>query len=172
MRTLVLYHSFSGNTRTVAEALASHLGAELGEITCQRYLPWYGTLVLGFDVLTRREPRVEILTPPSAHYDLTVVGGPVWGGHAAPPVLGALAHHRTDFGRVGLFVTCNGTYPQHGPEDALDEMAAALPGPIAAMRAFSEAEIRSGNLAAQLGEFARALGVGRRSNAPDGLLAA
>lgn len=159
MRILVLYHSFTGNTRKVAEALAALLQAELGEITCQTYLAWYGPLAMGFDLITRHEPQVEILTPPAAHYDLTIIGGPVWGGHAAPPVMRALHHHRTDFGRVGLFVTCGGTNPKYAPESALDEMAATLPGPVVAMRTFREAEIRSGNLNAQIADFAWALGL-------------
>ena len=85
MRTLVLYYSNTGNTQKCAEALAQQLGAELGEITCGAYLRWYGPLAMAWDIFTRHRPRVDVLTPPGAHYDLTVIGGPVWAARAARP---------------------------------------------------------------------------------------
>ena len=84
MRSLVLYYSNTGNTRKVAEALASGLGAEMAEVTCGAYLRWYGPLAMAWDIFTRHAPKIEILVPPGAVYDLVVVGGPVWAAKIAP----------------------------------------------------------------------------------------
>ena len=158
MRTLVLYYSNTGNTQKCAEALAQQLGAELGEITCGAYLRWYGPLAMAWDIFTRHRPRVDVLTPPGAHYDLTVIGGPVWAARAAPPVMRALADHRQELGRVGLFVTCRGKDTSSPPEPAIAEMAAQLPGGAVATRVFREAEIRSGEDHDAVAAFAKALG--------------
>jgi len=158
MRTLVVYYSSTGHTRTVAEALAEELGADLAEITCEIYLRWYGPLAMAWDIFTRRRPRIEVLTPPHAHYDLVVVGGPVWAGRAAPPVLRLLAEHGSEITRAGLFVTCSGASPKYPPEPALAEMAALVPGRVVGQKAFREAEIAAGDYRAPLAEFARSLG--------------
>ena len=162
MRTLVLYYSNTGNTRIVAERLAGALDAELGEITCGAYLRWYGPALMFWDIFTRRRPRVTMITPPHAHYDLTIIGGPVWSGRAAPPVLRVLADHGDELGRVGLFVTCRGVDPNYGPEPALADMASFLPAGVVDSRFFREAEIRSGAYGAEVDAFARAL----RAEAP------
>jgi len=95
--------------------------------------------------------------PPQAHYDLVVVGGPVWAGRAAPPVLRLLAGHGTEMVRAGLFVTCAGTSPKYAPEPALAEMAALVPGRVIATEAFREAAIASDAYRGAVAEFARTL---------------
>jgi hypothetical protein len=157
MRTLILYYSNTGNTQHVSEALAQRLDADLGEITCAAYLGWYGTLAMGWDMFTRHRPQIEILTPPGAHYDLTVIGGPVWAGRAAPPVMRALADHGRDLGRVALFVTCDGTSSRFTPERAIADMAATLPAPPVATQIFRQAGIISGAYRVEVAEFAKTL---------------
>lgn len=157
MRTLVLYYTNTGHTRTVAEALAKDMGAELGEVTCEPYLRWYGALALGWDIFTRHRSRIEVLTPPHAHYDLVVVGGPVWAGRAAPPVLCLLAGHGGEIVRAGLFVTCGGTSQKYPPEPALAEMGALVPGRVIETAVFREADIASGAYRGAVAEFAHTL---------------
>lgn len=159
MRILVLYYSFTGNTQKVAKAIADRLNAELGEITCQAYYAWNGPLLQAMHIFTRGLPRVEVLTPPHARYDLTLIGAPVWGGRPAPPVIRALRDHKADIGKVALFVTCRGANPSYGPERALDEMAAEVDGPVVAMRSFREPEIRTGDYRQGIEEFVQTLGI-------------
>ena len=92
MRTLVIYFSNTGNTQKVAKTLAGRLGADLAEVTCGTYLRWYGPLAVAWDIFTRHIPKVDVLVPVGAHYDVVVLGGPVWAAHAAPPIM-ALADH-------------------------------------------------------------------------------
>lgn len=158
MRVLVLYYSNTGNTRKVAQALADGLGAELAEITCQTYLRWYGPVAMAWDVFTLHRPPVIVVAPQHAHYDLVLVGGPVWAARAAPPVLSGIGH-LPDAGAVALFVTCSGDNPGSPPEPALAEMQAAAARPIAATEVFREADVRGPALAGKVEAFAAAVRV-------------
>jgi hypothetical protein len=155
MRTLVAYYSNTGNTRKVAEALARELQAELGEITCPRYLKWYGPLAMAWDIFTRNIPQIDGPAA-SASYDLVVVGGPVWAAQPAPPVLRFL-NAQSGRGRVGLFVTCKGTDPASPPERAIAEMTDALAAGPVKTEIFREADVVSGSFAARAATFARSL---------------
>jgi hypothetical protein len=154
MTALVLFYSNTGNTRKVAEALAVQLGADLAEVTCQTYRAWYGPLAMAWDIFTRHRPRVSVV-PRHAHYELVIVGGPVWAAHAAPPLLGALPMLPAA-DAAAVFVTCRGSSPNSPPEPALAEMQAAIAAPVVASRIFREEEIR-GRLADGIVEFAAAL---------------
>ncbi len=156
MTALVLYYSNTGNTQKVAKALAERLGADLAEITCQTYLAWHGPLAIAWDVFTRHRPRVSIVAPKDAHYDLIVVGGPVWAARAAPPVMSAL-EMLPEADATAAFVTCGGTSPNSPPEPALAEMKAAAPSPATASQIFREEEIRGPSLGQRIAEFASAL---------------
>lgn len=156
MTALVLYYSNTGTTQKVAKALAERLGADLGEITCQTYLTWYGPLAMAWDTFTRHHPRVSIVAPKDAHYDLVVIGGPVWAARAVPPVMSALAM-MPRAGAMAVFVTCGGSRPNWPPEPAIAEMKIAAPSPVVASRIFREQEIRGPMLGQGLDEFAAVL---------------
>jgi flavodoxin len=156
MTALVLYYSDTGNTQTVAKALAERLGAELGEVTCQTYLTWYGPLAMAWDIFTRHRPKVTVLAPKDVRYDLVVIGGPVWGARAAPPVLSAI-EMLPEAGATAVFVTCRGTSPASPPEPALVEMEAAAPAPIVASQIFREEEIHGSKLERRVSKFAGVL---------------
>jgi len=126
LRAVVVYYSNTGNTRRIAEQIAAQLGAELAEVTCQRYLGWSGPLAMAWDIFTRHIPVVDVVAPTDAEYDLVVVGGPVWAAHAAPPVLSLAGRWPT--ARKALFVTCSGTNPNSPPETAITEMQRTLAG--------------------------------------------
>jgi hypothetical protein len=153
MATLVLYYSSTGHTKTVARLLARELDAELGEIICPAYGRWFGPLLMAWDIFTRRRPPVQIEPLAEGQYDLTVVGGPVWAGRPAPPVISVLARARREQSALALFVTCGGTNPKYPPERALAEME-ALASPVVATCIFTEAEIASVMLRTAVAEFA------------------
>lgn len=144
MKTLVAYYSNTGKTRRVAELLARELDADLAEVTCERYLRWYGPMVMAWDIFTRHLPLVTI-TQPNDSYDRVVIGGPVWAAKAAPPVLALSSRWRGT--PKALFVTCSGASPNSPPEPAIEEMRAALAdGQDAPNRIFREPELHSERL--------------------------
>ncbi|WP_055046716.1 flavodoxin family protein [Devosia sp. A16] len=159
MTALVLYYSNTGNTQKVARALAEQLGAELAEITCQTYLAWYGPVAMAWDIFTRHRPRVTVVAPRDAHYDLVVVGGPVWAARAAPPVLSAM-QKLPAADATAVFLTCRGTSPSSPPEPALAEMQVAAGSKGQASRIFREEEVRGPALSEKIAEFAGRLRAG------------
>jgi hypothetical protein len=151
MRTLVVYYSLAGTTRSLAQALARELGADIGEIRCPRYQPGpWGFLRAAWDSVAGRLPPIEAPELTVGAYDLVLVGAPMWASHPATPVRAFL---RREAGRlpprVGFFLTLGGS----PAAKALDEMA-ALAGrrPVAAV-AVRDKEVKSGEVAAALAVF-------------------
>jgi hypothetical protein len=143
MRTLVLYFSNTGNTRKVGEVLAKQTGAEFGEITCSAYLRWYGPVLMAWDIFTGGRPPVDTLAMQATHYDLIILGSPVWGARCAPPVRSVLRNWQLKADRLALFVTCRGTSPNSPPERAIAEMTQLAPMPPLATAIFREREIHN-----------------------------
>lgn len=159
MRTLVIYFSSTGNTEKVSKELASRLGADLAEITCGTYLRWYGPLAMAWDIFTRHLPKVDVLLPAGAHYDVVVVGGPVWAAHAAPPVLALARHPVLKAALIAYFVTCSGDSPKSPPEPAIDEMRQMVQRPSLASWIFRANDLAKDPLAAATERFAHAIEV-------------
>ncbi len=159
MRSLVLYYSNTGNTQKVAQALAKSLGAELAEVTCDQYLTWYGGLLMAFDIFTRRAPRIDVLVPPGAEYDLVVIGGPVWAARPATPITALLEQRSFGAAKLAHFVSCNGTSPSYPPERAIAEMESLSDLAPVATHIFREAAIKSGAYLAEVETFATELRV-------------
>ncbi len=161
MSTLVAYYSNTGNTRRVAELLAKELDADLAEVTCERYLRWYGPVAMAWDIFTRHLPEVTIVAPPNGAYDRVVIGGPVWAAKAAPPVLALSSHWRGT--PKALFVTCSGASQNSPPEPAIQEMKQALAdGQDVPNRIFRESEVHS----ERVSELAHAFAEGIKAAAP------
>lgn len=107
-RILVVYYSYMGHTKFVAERTGALVGGELFEIQMQSPYP-LDLQRMGkqskYELETGELPPLYGNLPSVADYDLILVGGPVWWNTVAPPVMSFL--EETDFrGRnVGLFAT-------------------------------------------------------------------
>lgn len=87
MKALVIYYSYSGNTRRVAEKIGQAAGADLAEIKTAR--PYTGS----YDEVVeqgRREvdsgflPELKPLDIDLRRYDTVILGTPVWWYTSAP----------------------------------------------------------------------------------------
>jgi flavodoxin len=120
MRALVVYYSRTGHTRTIAEALAPALGADVEELRD----PTERRGVLGY-LRSGLEATLGVLAPIDApehdpsSYDLVVIGGPVWGG-VPSPIRTYLWLERARLPRTAFFVTYGG----FGAESVLEQMGA------------------------------------------------
>lgn len=128
-RVLVVAYSRSGNTRKVAQTIASTLHADLDEIREP-----HGRGGLGGYLRSAREAlgkkHAEILPAgrDPADYDVVVLGSPVWAGHLSSPMRRYLADHACSLKQTALFVTEGGS----GGAVVLAEMAAFSEGaPVA-----------------------------------------
>jgi flavodoxin len=132
VKTLVVYYSKTGNTRTVAEAIAGKLGSDLQEVNEQG---------------AAQAPAKD----PSA-YDLVVVGTPVNGFSPSIPIQGYLKENRGRLPNVALYATYS-LWPA-GTLGGMEKLAGKKP---VASGAFKSREIKLGQIGGKVDGFVEAL---------------
>lgn len=88
MKTLVIYYSYSGNTKFAAQIVASELHADLEELRPQKTLHASGAgyVMWGLrQLVSQSAPPLEPLQHDPADYDRIVIGTPVWSIHLHRP---------------------------------------------------------------------------------------
>ena len=107
-RVLVVYYSWSGNTRKAAECIAEHTGGTLLEITAAKPYPSdYNACVqqAKAEVQQEQTPAIKPASVDLSKYDVIFVGTPNWWSSIAPPVRTFLTKNKLDGKKVALFVT-------------------------------------------------------------------
>ena len=159
MRTLVVFYSLTGTTRSVADALAVELGADLEEIRCAKYRRgFFGFWQAGYASWRGKIPEIGPSEHDPSDYELVVLGGPVWGWNAATPVRAYLMREAARLPAVAFFVTVGGV----GFEQALATMEALAGQKSVATLALRTEDFKLGKDRTALASFAAAL---RRSKA-------
>ena len=120
-QVLVVFHSSSGNTRKVAEAIAEALPADIEQIREVHPRPvdikgsGLGNLLnmgrVVFAVRGGRATPIEEAQHDPADYGLIVVGTPVYAGSVPGPVRAYLETYRPNFREVAFF--CTGEDPNN-----------------------------------------------------------
>ena len=88
-KVLVLYYSQTSNTKTVAQEIATRLGADIESIVPVK--PYDGDFQATIQrCMQDREkgvkPEIQALTSDISKYDVIFIGYPIWFGTYAPPV--------------------------------------------------------------------------------------
>lgn len=126
MKTLVVYYSFSGNTRLIAETIAEAVNADIEALKPEKPLNAGGAgyVMWGLRQLVSRS-RTQLL--PLAHraedYDLIIIGTPVWSYTITPPVRTFLEEQNISGRKIALFCCHAGNYGK-----TFEHMTAALSG--------------------------------------------
>lgn len=95
------------------------LDAEVEEIRCPAYRPGFlGFWRAGYASWTDRIPEIVRSEHDASHYEVVVVGGPVWAWNACPPVRAWLTREAARLPATSFFITEGGT----GAERALATM--------------------------------------------------
>ena len=95
MRNLVVYYSFTGNTRMVAERAARDLDTDTAEVCASCYqFGGFRFLRPAFDSWRGRLPVIDVSGRRPEDYDFMLIMAPVWAGHAATPMRAYLAQNR------------------------------------------------------------------------------
>ena len=100
----ILVYSRRGMTRRLADALSERTGFAISEVICPRYRGPLGYLRAHLDIWRGRLPDIRV-EPPIGPADLILVGGPVWRGGLALPVLRLLSEARRLPPIAGVFLT-------------------------------------------------------------------
>ncbi len=123
MKTCIIYHSYSGVTRRIAEKIRDACGGDLIEVTPKDQ---YSTLTAySLGCIRARKEACDPITPDTidvSSYDLIVIGTPVWAWKATPVINGAIAALKGCDGKSAvIFATCGSS-----AKDTLPIMKSAL----------------------------------------------
>jgi flavodoxin len=111
-KTLIVYHSRSGYTRRVAQALAKRLNADLDEIRIMQHLGGaLGYAMCAVEAIAGLAPALRPSHRDPAAHELVVVGTPIWFWSLASPVRSWLERHALKR-RVAFFCTMGGSGAQ------------------------------------------------------------
>ena len=125
-KVLVLYYSQTSNTKTVAEEIATRLGADTEEIVA--VTPYDGDFqaTIGRCMQEREQGIVPEIKPVQAdlsQYDVIFLGYPIWFGTYAPPVAAFL--NQADLSGKKVVPFC--TFGSGGLESSIKDLAAKQP---------------------------------------------
>ena len=126
-KTLVLYYSQLGNTKAVAEEIATRLNADIEEIVCVNPYDTSFRATIGRCMQEREAgitPDIEPLKADLAKYDIIFLGYPVWFGTYATPVITFLKNADLSGKKVVPFCT----FGSGGLESSVADLKAAQPG--------------------------------------------
>jgi flavodoxin len=108
MKTSIIYNSYSGNTRTVAEHLAAACGGRLIEVRSTQYSSRLTAYTIGcYRAMKGMCDPIDPAAIDVAADDLIVIGTPVWAGRATPAVNAAVVALAGCSGkRAVIYATC------------------------------------------------------------------
>ena len=128
MKTLLLYYSYGGNTRSIARRIQAALGCDIAEIkTAAPYTGGYDAVVEQGqrEVNAGYAPALQPLACDPAGYDTVILGMPVWWYTFAPAVKTALSAVDWAGKTVYPFAT-NGGWLGHTFQDVEKACAGAM----------------------------------------------
>jgi len=123
IRACLIFYSYSGITRSVAEGFRNASGCDLVEVRPKK--PYTPISIFTTGILRSRRMACDSIDPDEidvSAYDLLIVGTPVWAGRASPAINGAVKALRRCEGKTAVVFTTYST----SPGDALPNLAKAL----------------------------------------------
>lgn len=119
MKTLILYYSYGGNTRKIAQMIQQQIGGDLAEIeTVKPYTGSYNSVVDQGqkEVQSGYMPALKTLQADLASYDRIVLGSPVWW-YTFAPAMNSFLHNNDLSGKIIYPYATNGGWIGHTFED-------------------------------------------------------
>lgn len=114
-KTLILYYSWSGTTKKMAEKINGEIaGSDIEEVTVADGTfdsDMYKTNDIALDQIQGKAdfPEAQLKDIDFNNYDLILVGSPVWSGYPATPIKSLLEKMKNYKGKVASFFTSAGT---------------------------------------------------------------
>lgn len=111
MKAAVVYFSLEGNTKYVAEKIASELHADIIALKPLKPYPtgkFSKYFWCGKSAVFREAPALEPDQFDPARYDLIILGTPIWAGNFTPPIRTFIKNHKLAGKNVALFACCSG----------------------------------------------------------------
>lgn len=126
MNTLVVYFSFDGNTKLIAEKIAETINADIIELKTSKKYPTEGFSKFfwgGKSVIFGEKPKLTNDSIDLSRYATIYIGTPVWAGSYTPPIKSFIRQYKIQGKRIALFASHGG----NGAEKCFAKLKAALP---------------------------------------------
>lgn len=127
MKTLILYYSYGGNTKKIAQMIQQEIGGDLAEIeTVKPYTGSYNAVVdQGQDEVQRGYmPAIKPLDLDLSSYDKIVLGSPVWW-YTFAPAMKTFLHENNLVGKTIYPFATNGGWIGHTFKDFVSSCSGA-----------------------------------------------
>ncbi len=127
MNTLIVYFSFDGNTKLIAQKIAETINADIIELKTSKKYPTEGFLKYfwgGKSVIFGEKPKLTNNSIDLNQYETILIGTPVWAGSYTPPIKSFIRQYKIQDKRIALFASHGG----NGAEKCFAKLKAALPG--------------------------------------------
>lgn len=88
MKKLVVFYSYEGNTKLIAESIANSIGADILELKPINEMKSKGFMKFvwgGRDAVMKKRPKLNDFNINFDDYDQIIIGTPVWAFTYAPP---------------------------------------------------------------------------------------
>ncbi len=124
MKTIIVYYSFEGNTRFIAETLAKTLRADLLELMPKEDVSSKGFMKYvwgGRQAMQKVEPELKPLDKNPDGYERIIIGSPVWAWTFAPALRTFFRHSNFKGKKVAIFL-CHGGGPGKAMEKTKNEL--------------------------------------------------
>jgi flavodoxin len=105
-KTLVVYYSYEGSTRIIAETIAAALDADLLECRPQKDISSKGFMKYfwgGRQVVFKKRPPLEPFEKNPTDYERILLGTPVWAFDFAPAIRSFLSQANLQKKNIGVF---------------------------------------------------------------------
>ncbi|MBD3359522.1 MAG: hypothetical protein GF365_02340 [Candidatus Buchananbacteria bacterium] len=106
MKSIVIFYSRTGNTKFVAEQIATNLESDLRPLIDKkdRSGPW-GWIWAGFDAIRKKKTQIEEFNFEPGKYNVIFIGCPNWAGQMPPALRTFLEDVDLNNRKVVLFCT-------------------------------------------------------------------
>ncbi len=111
MSTLVVYFSFTGSTKFIAEKIAETMNADIAQLKTSKEYPADGFKKYFFggkSVIFGEKPDLVNEPIDWNRYDTIIIGTPVWAGSLAPPIKSFISQYKIRGKRIALFASHGG----------------------------------------------------------------
>jgi flavodoxin len=158
MKTCIIYHSYSGVTRGIAEKIKATCGGDLVEVKPKENYSTISAYSVGC-FRARKETCDPILpdTIDVSRYDLIVIGTPVWAWKATPVINGAIAALKGCEGKKAvIFATCGSSAKETLPiiKSALEKKGLRVSGEVVLNKPEIERNVKINDLFSVIREAA------------------
>ena len=111
-KNLVVYYSYEGSTRVIAQTIANVLDAEMIECKPLKDISSKGFMKYvwgGKQVVFKQHPQLETFEKNPDDYDMVIIGTPVWVFTYAPAIRSFLSQVNLKNKKIGVFCCHEGT---------------------------------------------------------------